>query len=52
MRYLLCGDEPKRRVEAEVAGLSLEPGIVKEAWPHLVATSWGVLLIAFSLDCP
>ena len=21
-------------------------------WPHLVATLWGVLLIAFSLNCP
>jgi hypothetical protein len=21
-------------------------------WPHLVATGWGGLLIAFSLDCP
>ena len=21
-------------------------------WPHLAATTWGVLLIAFSLDCP
>lgn len=21
-------------------------------WPHLVAVTWGVLLITFSLDCP